>query len=528
MDDYEKSIRQRLKDDFPHYAKKCLKIRTKSGDIVPLILNQAQSYLHECIESQEKVLDYVRILALKGRQQGISTYVGARYYHKTTHRLGVQTYILAHESSATDNLYEMVQRYYAHTPTEVKPVASKSNAKQLLFGRLDSGYKLGTSENPSLGRSSTIQYFHWSEVAYSKHTDSHVKGVLQAVPTMPGTEIILESTANGVGNYFHQEWQKAEAGLSDFLAVFIPWFWQPEYARKIDDSFVPTEEELELSELYKLSYEQLNWRRSKIVELSSNGQDGNKAFKTEYPCNPNEAFQLTGEDSYIPSDLVMKARKAEVEPYGPLVMGVDVARFGDDRTAIVFRQGRKVFGLESYSKKDTMEVTGIVHSLIEKHKPAKVCVDVGGLGAGVVDRLKELEHDNIVAVNAGAKPLDAKRYFNKRSEMWGNLHEWLSADIPCQIPDDDSLHADLCGIRYTVDSSSRLKMESKADMKKRGIRSPDLADCVCLTLALPESALSGTTNKRRANVLESLVQGQSQRAKALSSKPNTFNGFGNG
>lgn len=528
MDDEERAIFQRLKDDFIHYAEKCLRIRTKSGSIEPLILNKGQRYIHDQLEKQKKEKGWVRALILKARQLGCSTLIGGRHYHIISMNFGLQAFIMAHEKDATDNLYTMVHRYHEFTPELVRPEILKSNAKELVFGSLSSGYKLGTAENKKVGRSSTIQLLLGSEVAFWNNAADHAKGLFQAVPESPGSEIILESTACGVGNFFHQQWQLAESGESDYIAIFIPWFWQDEYSRSIPVDFIPTAEEVELSKLYNLSYQQLNWRRHKITSLSVNGQNGEKAFMQEYPCNPNEAFQLTGEDSYIPSDLVMKARKSEVEGYGALVMGVDVARFGDDRTAIVFRHGRKIYGLEAHSKKDTMEVTGIVHSLIEKHKPAKVMVDVGGLGAGVVDRLIELGHDNIVAVNAGSKPLDAKRYSNKRAEMWGNLHEWLSADIACQLPDDDALHADLCGIRYKVDSSSRLVMEQKSEMKKRGVRSPDLADCIGLTFALPESALTGSTNKRRSDILQSLVQGQKKRTKALSESSTTFNGFGNG
>jgi hypothetical protein len=132
-----------------------------------------------------------------------------------------------------------------------------------------------------------------------------------------------------------------------------------------------------------------------------------------------------------------------------------------------------------------MELTGIVNKIICDEKPFRVFVDVGGLGAGVVDRLKELGHkDIIVAVNAGSSPLDAKKYNNKRSEMWGEMKQWLMQE-PCQIPDDDSLHADLCGIRYKIDSNSRLVMEQKSEMKKRGIRSPDEADALALTFSRP-------------------------------------------
>jgi hypothetical protein len=390
----------------------------------------------------------------------------------------------------------MAQRFYENTPQLVRPQVSTNNSKELIFGRLDSGYKIGTAENKSVGRSSTIQLFHGSECAFWANASEHAKGILQAVPDAPGTEIILESTANGVGNYFHQMWQKAEAGMSDFIAIFVPWFWQPEYQREVCHGFTPSEYEVSLKDNYGLTNEQLNWRRFKVVDLSVNGQDGEKSFCQEYPCNANEAFQLTGENTFIDSTIVMRSRKdTDAEKFGPLLLACDPARFGDDRTSIILRQGRVAFGLHSYTKKDTMEVVGILVQLIIEHHPVKLFVDVGGLGAGIVDRLIELGYKNIVVpVNAGCKPLDGKKYVNKRAEMWALCREWLFEE-PCSIPDVDSLHADLCGIKYSFDSNSRLVMERKEDMKKRGVRSSDEADALCLTFALPVSALTVKTTQ---------------------------------
>lgn len=468
------------------------------------MLNRAQLHIHTELEMQRGQTGKVRALILKGRQQGVSTLIGARFYHKVSWQKGTQAFILTHALDATQNLYKMAQRYYENTPACVKPGVSTSNAKELIFGLLDSGYKLGTAENKAVGRSATIQLLHGSEVAFWNNASEHAKGIMQAVPNEPGTEIILESTANGIGNFFHQQWQMAEAGISDFIAIFVPWFWQTEYCREVDESFCRTSEEEELVNLYQLTDGQLSWRRLKITELSVSGADGTKAFKQEYPCNPQEAFQTTGEDTYIEPEIVMKARKSKAEPYGKLLLGVDPARFGDDRTSIVRRQGRVAFKLESHIKKDTMEVAGMVHRIIEDEKPFMVFVDVGGLGAGVVDRLYELGHREIVvAVNAGSKPLDAKKYFNKRAEMWGLCKEWLQ-DEPCVIPDSDSLHSDLCGVRYKFDSNSRLQMERKEDMKSRGIRSSDEADALCLTFALPPSSLDD--NNTGSEVLSNLAQ----------------------
>ena len=158
--------RKRLKSDFPYYAKSCLFIRTKSEGTKPFELNKAQLYIHEEIEKQRAETGKVRAIILKGRQQGCSTYVGGRLMWRTTHSKGVRSFILTHEDDATQNLFDMSKRYYEHLPPPVKPSTSASNAKELHFSALDSGYKVGTAGNKSVGRSQTNQLFHGSEVAF--------------------------------------------------------------------------------------------------------------------------------------------------------------------------------------------------------------------------------------------------------------------------------------------------------------------------------------------------------------------------
>jgi hypothetical protein len=506
LDDTQKRILQRLKDDFEHYAPRCLKIRTKSGEILPFGLNKAQAHIHARIEQQRRELGYVRAIILKGRQQGCSTYIEGRFYWKVTHRFGVRAFILTHEEEATKNLFEMARRYYDNCPSIMRPRTEASNARELVFAELDSGYRLGTAGNKAVGRSSTIQYLHGSEVAYWANAAEHAKGIFQAVPHERDTEIILESTANGVGNYFHEQWQLAESGKSEFIPIFVPWYWQDEYVFKLPADFTLTDEERELKEFYNLSDPQLMWRRVKINELSVGGIDGTKAFMSEYPNTPVEAFISTGEDTLIDATVAMRARRCVVDPIGPLLVGVDPARFGDDRTAIIFRQGRSAFGLKTYAKKDLMEICGIVHKIIEDRAPTKVFIDVVGLGAGLVDRLNELGHKNVVvAVNGGSKPLDAVRYVNKRAEMWCELRDWLN-DEPAQIPDSDELHADLCGVKWKPDSKSRIYLEKKEEMKKRGLRSPDSADALALTFAYPSAAAIHTIDRHYSGVAKSFAR----------------------
>lgn len=495
-----REIREKCAVNFEYYAETCLKIRPKNGQIEPFILNKAQKYIIARIKEQKKQKGYVRAIILKGRQQGCSTLIQGRLRWLVTHNFGVRAFILTHEEEATKNLFEMTKRYHDNCPPLMQPKIKASNSTELIFSELDSSYRLGTAGNKSVGRSQTVQYLHASEAAFYQHADEHAKGIMQTVPLSEGTEVYIESTANGVGNWFHQQWQEAEAGTSQYIAIFVPWYWQDEYAAIIPDGFILDEKEKELKDIYLLSDAQLAWRRIKIKELSVNGIDGVKAFQQEYPCCPAEAFNNAVDTIYIQSDLVATARKTTVEKVGPLVIGLDIARFGDDRTAIIRRRGRVAYNLEIHQKKDLMHITGIIVNIINTEQPVKVFIDICGLGAGVYDRLKELGYgDIIVGVNSAEQALDQDRYTNKRAELWAEGKKWLE-DKPVQIPDSNELHADLSSCTYSVDSKGRLKIESKADQKKRGIRSSDTADSLLLTFALPIAAYNSNSHLEKKKV----------------------------
>lgn len=493
LSDRERAIRQRLKDDFQHYAARCLKIRSKAGAIEPLDLNRAQLYLHNRLEQQRQQTGKVRALVLKGRQQGISTYIGGRYYKHASWTRGVRVFILTHEQDATNNLFGMVERFHSHCPELVRPVTGASNAKELSFEKLESGYAVGTAGAKATGRSQTVQLFHGSEVAFWPNAPTHFAGVVQAIPDLPGTEIILESTANGMGGEFHERWQQAEAGIGDYQAIFIPWFWQDEYQREVPDGFVLDDEELEYATAHGITDAQMVWRRAKIFELKDP-----LLFMQEYPATASEAFQMTGHDSFIKPELVLAARKRKLEGIGPLIIGGDPARFGDDRFSLAWRKGRRVMKTESKGKIDTVQGANWIKQVIDTDNPAKVFVDVGGFGAGVVDILHSWGwkyKEVVVPINFGSEPQEPVYYLedgskrpgprNRRAEMWSRSRDWLKEVGGADIPDEDSLQADACGPSYSYDLNQRLLLESKEHMRARGIRSPDDWDAIALTFAEP-------------------------------------------
>lgn len=170
----------------------------------------------------------------------------------------------------------------------------------------------------------------------------------------------------------------------------------------------------------------------------------------------------------------------------PLVIGVDVARFGDDKTVFCYRRGRLVVKLEARSGLSTVEVANYLMAEIRDLHPARIFIDVGANGAGVYDILVDRGMGEIVeGVNFGGKAIYDDRYFNKRAEMWGEANEWLRQELPVQIPNDDELLDDLCSVNKKYDSKGRLQLESKEEVKKRIGRSPDRADAFVLTFAEP-------------------------------------------
>lgn len=490
----EYKIRTRIRKDYHFYALNFLKIRTKSGAIERFKFNSVQKYLHKKLELQLEETGKVRALILKGRQQGCSTYVGGRFYHRTTHHHGLRTFILTHELEATTNLFDMVERFHDLIQPEFRPSTGKSNRKELIFDHLDSGYRVGTAGSKAVGRSSTIQLFHGSEVAFWPNAKDHAAGIMQAIPEEAGTEVVLESTANGLGNYFHNIWQLAEVGESDFQPVFIPWYWQNEYRSNPGHDFEPNEDELEYQRLYGLDMDQIAWRRKKIIALGDP-----LLFKQEYPATAAEAFQTTGIESYIKAEDVLRARKQNgYEGSMPVVAGFDPAREGDDRDAFIYRQGLTAFGLE-YKKFKTFpeRINFCLQKLKGEPEIDILFIDYGGSGWELGGILRETEHaDKIRVINFGATAINSQAYVNKRAEMYGELKKWLTnQDEPPSIPDDDALHSDLTATSYSYDSRSRIKLESKKDIKKRGIRSPDGADALALTFSVPVA----TKKKPKAN-----------------------------
>jgi len=192
-------------------------------------------------------------------------------------------------------------------------------------------------------------------------------------------------------------------------------------------------------------------------------------------------FPSAGDDQFISPLLVDEAIKREKHKdlSAPIVVGVDPARFGSDSTVVVVRQGRDLLSIKRYRGDDTMVVVGHVIEAIEEYKPALVVIDEGGVGGGVVDRLKEQRY-KVRGVNFGNKSRNPLMWGNMRAQMWGDMRDWLRN---ASIPDDRLLKTDLISPIMKPDSKGTIFLESKKDMRARGLASPDAADALCVTFA---------------------------------------------
>lgn len=472
-----------LQGNLEVYSAHCLKILDKSGDKQPFLFNPAQRFVHERLEKQLAETGKIRALILKGRQQGISTYVGARFYHRTSMNFGKRAFIVAHEQKATNNLFSMVKRYHENNPMPVSTGAT--NAQELIFDRLDGGYKLATAGTKDVGRSNTAQLLHGSEFAFWDNAATHLAGIGNTIGDLPGSEIILESTANGLGNQFHEMWQAAESGQGEFIAIFVPWYWQVEYRAKVREDFELEDKDREYMLAYGLDMEQMQWRANKIATY---GRGHEWLFDQEYPASAALAFKSSTLNPLVSPNAVARAANTDFrERGGPLIIGCDPAGDGEgkhDRSAIAFRQGRTCFRLEWLPQDhNTMQIAGRLVEIWNQFQPDAIIVDKGGLGAGIYDRLVEMNVP-VIGINNAERDIDPERYENIRAGMWWRMEEWFH-DFPCRIPNDPALIADITAPQPEVHSNGKKLLESKKKMAKRQIRSPDGGDALALTFAVP-------------------------------------------
>ncbi len=247
------------------------------------------------------------------------------------------------------------------------------------------------------------------------------------------------------------------------------------------------------SELYYKAIEEDGWTASRYTVFDTDSLHPDEvtrlkrdmsetSFAREYLCD----FSAQGDDQLIAladtEDAAKRTYQQDHVKLSPVVLGIDPARFGDDRSVVFRRQGRQAFKPVVYRGIDNMELAARVANLIEEHDPDAVFCDAGA-GSGVIDRLRQLSYD-VIEIPFGGKAMKPEQYINRRSEMWWLMKQWIEEGGA--IPNDVALKQELATPIYWYDNVGRRVLESKDQIKKRlqGAGSPDLADALALTFAL--------------------------------------------
>lgn len=367
------------------------------------------------------------------------------------------------------SLFWKIRQFIMLLPAEFRPVGydEKKHAPHMRVLNPENGAAIVGEAGDNIGRGNRTSIYFKDESAFYEHA-----AAVDAALSQTSNCKIDVSTPNGPGNPFHT---KRYGGK---IPVFT-FHWK-------DD---PRKDE--------------EWYQKQVSTLDS------VIVAQEIDIN----YEASVTDSYIPGHLVdaaMAYGPADVEANGPIKLGVDPARFGDDKSAIIARRGRVVLYVKEYSGLNTMQLADRVVIEVKAFRPGEVkqiAVDVIGLGAGVADRLRMIFPDKldregkvkepsiVQDVNSALRVDDGKNY-NLRAQMWEAGSDWLAMQ-PCSLPKDGGFKAELCALRYLFKGGLRL-IESKEDAKKRGIKSPNKADALMLTFAYPCAEIKNTVRRHGA------------------------------
>lgn len=361
-----------------NFIQSFLKIRTKKGDIIALVLNPPQLRLYETIKALWEAGKPIRIIILKARQMGFSTLTAAIIFWLVVTNFNRTAMVVAHEEKATKTIFGMYRLFFTLLPDWLKPQTRANSGYVLEFNPptksksqvagLNSVIKCATAGGQGIGRSETVQFLHLSEYGFwpGNPKDTYL-GVAQTVPDDPGTMIIIESTANGF-NDFKDKWDLAvecqRTGEEGFVPIFFAWHEMPSYRRRVPQGFQRTEEEEELAALYGLDDEQLVWRRYTINTKC--GGDVER-FRQEYPSCPEEAFIASGSCVFDQAAIIARIeelRKAKAEP-------IKTGEYG-------ITYGKSILDLRKWEWRDDPKGSIRIYREPEKGVPYVIGADTAG------------------------------------------------------------------------------------------------------------------------------------------------------
>lgn len=489
--DNQKLINE-ISEAFIGYCREVLKVKDFEGSLVPFILNKPQVRFVYAVVTQWVNIGYIRAIIAKARKMGFSTVITAFIFWRLNINKGLGAIAGTHHQETNSVLVDMYKRFHDNLPEKIQLTVEKSNASGMKYRNLQTEYYVCCASNAEkVGRGPTAQMIHVSEIAHIDNAGALPKSLFNAVGGfVKDSMIFLESTANGMGNYHHKLYTKAESRSDgcEYIAFFAAWYEDDRYVKPLPPHFTLTDDELKEKELYDLSDEQMCWRRSMIAQMDGTPEQAIAQFRQEYPGNSVEAFQYSATKSFIEADLVLSAmNRSQYRSVGPVIAGYDPSHKGKDRDAFVLRQGANLFGLETprFGEDFEARVRFLKEKLDNKILNIAMLFIDAGAGYQIASRLTSDGYGKRVRrIEFGAGADNPVKYPLKRDEMFGDFRElMIDKQIPLSIKVDDELKdaflQDLTLTGYKFDHKGRPKMQSKDSLPM----STDLTDASILTVA---------------------------------------------
>jgi hypothetical protein len=524
MDSQQWDVLQRLLYDHDFFCRHIVKIEPKdiqfteldvaqfealwredsTAGLVPYIKRPGQRAFQAAADQMLAEVGYVALGVVKPRQVGWSTEIQSRAYWKCTKTPGLKVLIVSHTRDSTGKFLRRMRKMCAAAPESITPGRPVENTKEIVFAN-NAQVTIATAGSPDAVRSDNAHFFHGSEETSWENAAEVAASIYPALSFSIGSEAYRETTSKGRETPWHKFVQQTlenfdpKTGLwtqktNRWRIFFDPYHNDPRYQTEPPPGWEPNEEALIHAEMHlkhKSREEQLRrlyWRHMMIADLGALW-----LFKQEYPSTIDESFQAS-KDTLYPPDAVYRAAAngkngtIALDPYAPLIMGVDPARSGD-RTAICFRQGKVIREVMVWDKMDDMQLVGIIARFLANgyngKKVAKCFIDYA-IGEGAASRLRELGFSRQVDVIHFGAQSSEPRYANKRAEMYMNMRDWFGdTGEHVSIPNEDRVTGDLLAIPDFVQQtgSEKIKIKPKDEIKKSYGKSVDIADACALTFA---------------------------------------------
>lgn len=487
------------------------------------------------VERQYNARKPVRIIVLKARQLGISTAAeGILFWWSFIHP-GAQGLVIAHENKSSQALFQKTKLYWDTWPYKNLYEVKHSTQQKLTWDGILSSMEIASAKNTEGGRGRTLHAVHGSECAFYPNPESLMIGLNQAIPQTHGSIVVLESTANGIGNWFHDQWLDAERGDSDYTPMFFPWWRHPEYKH---ETTLCTQLELTPDErnLMKIGadYEAIQWRRWAIPNLANNDE---QFFMQEYPATPEEAFITTGtnvfpirkvDDCYQPqrgyrgfinADPDHRNGKFIADPSGPLTIfkGPTSKEKRWDRYFIAGDPSMTIAGDPACIQvinRATMEQVAVWHGRIDPinfakemmmlgryYHDAELCPEIEGGGQATIATILNAGYPNVWQHRWADKAPGKVSLSYGWATNWQRKH-WAIGRLRYLIADDSLIFHD----KETYTQLRSYITHENGEMGNANKRTHDdavMALAICVTASLTEGPFSqGVSNGTNGNVFD--------------------------